>query len=295
MNLYHFTSTVLAEGIFSMGFLPGPHRTPDNRIANVTWFTKSGSPVKTGVCDGSETMSESVMNEVERLTGKRPKNKTTHNKYQIRLSINESEIDERFERVTHWIRRYGGTSSYQKYLGLSAIYGDDYLKSIDNDKLAKLTHKKHTSDEKNWYVTEHSLIPHTIKTVEFLENNHYVPYDFMRHGIPSLNSSGIIVVPTGISHDLTSRIPIQHDFDTPQVRLFCGHPSNDIAFAIQSFGTKIVVRPGDNFEISRKEGPSDLELSDNTIISWANDNRDVLYDCWQQAVSRYYDFYPSET
>lgn len=143
MRLYHFTSVVLAEGIFSSGFDPKPHRISgnSNNTSNVTWFTKSYNPFKTGVCDGSEAMSDAQMKEIENITGKRPKNTSAHNKHQIRISIGHSEIDGRFERLSHWIKRHGGDSNFQKYLGLSACYGEDLLKSLDDDKLSRLVNK----------------------------------------------------------------------------------------------------------------------------------------------------------
>ena len=278
MKLYHYTSATLLEAILDDALNNGLLKLPDGRLSEgIVWLTHDPLPYNHGLLDGTP-LDEKGMASATQLVGKRPLNPATHDKRQVRITIDSDALDEGWMPFVEWAKAIGASSDYIRGMGLSAIDG---IAAMD-DKTFLAAVKNGVSREGTWYLVPNSISPARFESIEALVAGSYVPYAFEAHGRETLAKHGIVYPDAALLERLPSVGQPQHPFDRMTVCAFAPSASSTSHVRFRGFGQATIVElhcDGAMHAMGAARGDEIL------LRAWAYENLEAMMMLWEEAVA----------
>jgi hypothetical protein len=276
MKLYHHTSATLLEAILDDALSKGHLTFPNGAIQDgVVWLTSDPMPHHHGLLDGTPLNAEGMM-VAERVQGTRVTNSATHDKRQVRITLDSDSLGQRCVPFLLWAQTVDRSGSFGKAIGMSAIDG---VNDMPDDAVIALL-KAGVSREKTWYLVPEAILPTQFEALDAFVGGIHVPYDFEAHGRATLADHGLIYP----GQDILRALPVvgapMHPFDRfavfaaaptastlPHVR-FRGHGADAIV-ALDTECT-IVATPTEHLY-----GP--------VLSDWVRNHRPAMEQLWSKA------------
>ncbi|TWI48999.1 hypothetical protein IQ22_04133 [Pseudomonas duriflava] len=295
MNLYHYTSVTLAGSIFNTSLWLGQYLAQNTKkYGHCVWLTTHPEPKGHGLLTGEKLSIDDVQFLQE--IGAPAKNLTTHNKTQVRITINSEKLDswssENLKvsgliKYSKFSKQLGESAIWRKTYGLSCVYK---LEALSDDELRRYMKQAKTMED-TWYLYFGSIPPELFEEVSFQTSAGFVAYDFETHGRKAYESCGLHVIEKPLLAQFHELCPPLNKFDIPYAAVFCANHESQPSVSFQGRGATWDIDMKE-FHVKSRLGelPSNIDL----IVDWTRRNQDELMSLWPAAVASYNRYYPDK-
>lgn len=284
MRLYHYTSAALVDNILISDLSMGHMNTREGIIRPVVWLTADPKAEGHGLTNGTETLTEGNKDHIEKVQGKRPKNRRTSDKMKARLTfdIPENEMCQ-LQRFTEYCDGILDGKLFAKWTGVSC-YID--VATADEKRVMAMM-KSQPTKEKTWWISFLPISSRFITAVEFRgTDGAYYPYDFEKLVRPALGELGFFSPSPEASRKLLTIVKPLHPLGYTKALVICAGPDATPRAAIRGGGTDLI------YEIETGKRLTDAAAYEPQLSEWIATHRAELMDAWAQAKESYYSYYP---
>ena len=287
MKLYHYTSFVGAESILASAITEGHFTMPDDRVIHqVVWMTTDPRVWGHGLPDGKTALNKDQMAYATRVAG-REATPTTKDHTAIRLTLDVPDDSPGLVNFRKYCTEVA-SAIYARSYGLSAIYN---LKALP-DKELKRVFREAPSKEKTWWLSFRPIPASMITAVEANVDGRFVPYDFEQHGRRRILDDGIAIPGPGALASLQQILRPIRPNDLAKALLICQDPAETPYAVIRSAR----LNPGQLPRVMLTDNSNATPCANPHLAAqlgrWRDQHREELLGCWNQAVERYFAFYP---
>lgn len=284
MKLYHYTSAALAEGILSSSLSHGHLKRFNGKIITpVVWLTSDPNSEGHGLLTGDEKLTKKDVTYMEKVQGQL-KNLTTHNKTQIRITIDIPDDTPTLQSFLEYCK-INEDVKFAKIMGLSCYL--DFT-SISDKKLLR-AFKTMKTKESTWWLSWVPLSPNLFTAIDFNDAGTFVPYLFETQGREILLDYGLVVVSPNSLQSLAKFEHASHQFGQVKAVVFCDDPNSKPSVEIRRAGRLLKFHINDQSLIN-----GNLTDDIEEIKSWIRINSTELMNCWGVAVEKYFSYYPEK-
>lgn len=276
MKLYHHTSATLLESILDDALSIGHLTFPDRSIKDgVVWLTSDPLPYHHGLLDGTPLDADG-MEAATRVQGARPTNAATHDKRQVRITVDSQSLSGNCVPFLLWSQSVDPSGAFGQAIGLSAIDGVNGMTDEEVIALAKAG----VSREGTWYLMTSPIMPAQFEAIDAFINGAHVPYAFEDHGRASLANHGLIYPDSSVLASLPSIGAPAHPFDRFAVFAVAPTASSPPHGRFRGHGADTIVALDESCEVimTATEHPYGPVLSD-----WVRSHRDEMVRLWLAA------------
>lgn len=287
MRLYHYTSLPLIESILLTDLSKGHMNTLEGIISPVVWLTTDSRAEGHGMPDGTETLTDSHLDHLEKLQGERPKNRRTHDKMKVRLTVDIPEDEMlQLQRFTDYCERLPNGKWFAKWTGLSC-YID--VATADDNAIKKMMRTQATK-EKTWWISFMPVSSRFISAIELRGKDRlYHPYDFEKFVRPAMGEQGFFYPSADALRELQAIIRPVHPLGDPKPLVICAGPAATPTVAIRVSGTDFL-----QYEIESGRSLTDASAYEPNLSAWITRFRTELMEAWKRAEASYFTFYPEQ-
>jgi len=286
MRLYHYTSLPLVEGILLSDLSKGHLNTLRGIISPVVWLTTDPTAEGHGMPNGTETLTDSHLDHLEKLQGGRPKNRRTHDKMKVRLTLDIPDSDmPQLQRFTDYCEHEPNGKWLAKWTGLSC-YID--VATADDATLKSMMRRQATK-EKTWWISFLPISAASISAIELRDKDGtYKPYDFEKFVRPAMGEQGFFYPSPDALRELLMIVKHVHPLGDAKPLIICAGPEATPTVAIRGGGTDLW------YEIESGRSLTDTSAYEPQLSVWIARFRTELMTAWDHARESYFTFYPDQ-
>lgn len=287
MRLFHYTSAALADAILISDLSRGHMNTPEGIIGPVVWLTTDPKAEGHGLTNGAETLTDRNIAYLEKVQGKKPKNRKTSDLTKIRLTFDIPEDDMlQLQRFTEYCDAMpnGKGKLFAKRTGLSC-----YVSLVTTEeKRLKAMMKSQPTKEQTWWISFLPVSARFITAVDIRDatTGAYRPYDFEAFGRGAMGELGFFAPSLSALQELGTIVRPLHPLGYTKALTFCPTPDATPTAIIRGGGTDFL------YEIEAGKSLTATEAYDPQLSTWVVKYRAELMDAWAQAKESYYSYYP---
>lgn len=288
MKLYHYTSAVGAESILAHAITEGHFNLPTGEMLHqVVWLTTDPKVWGHGLPDCTSRLSADQQAYLTRVSGRPVNNSFTKDHTAVRLTVDLPDDPPGLVSFRSYCQQVA-TSQYARAYGLSAIHN---LKAL-SDKELKRAFRTGISKENTWWLSFKPIPATMITAIDANVDSRFVPYDFEHHGRMRILDDGIAIPGPAALASLQQILPPTRSNDLAKALLICQDPAEAPYAVIRSAR----VNPDRLPRVMLNDDGNATSCADPELAAqlgrWRDQHRGELLECWDQAVRRYFAFYP---
>lgn len=273
----------------SQGISQGHVDLSDKKILHgFVWLTTTLLPHGHGLTTGREVLTDSDKDYARRVQLSDRPIHGTHNKQLVRITVDGDWVKNQHGYVTYinLMRKLEQPKQFVKVIGISGWVKPSSLSDAELNRWMKSPKTK----EKTWFLLEGTIPQEQFIAIDFMESDdHYVPYDFEKHGRKLMVSSGLIPSSAAMNENLNSR-ELPELFLSGSIISHCHTPDAEPSIIFRKISYSCIITLDYKKCIFITGNRSTYEQEVGTLIEWMSLYSKEIGQMWNDAKASYHHY-----